>query len=345
MVVFTRVFFHKSFCGGWVLFAVSFVSWFAFSLEGYCPVCHNCCRLTKGQRSLPTMFASRSGGISMTNTTCGWLSTSILSCSGAVLLLAHWLFQQLHLELSRGCLTPGPLACPTPPSSAVQRLSHPWPSVRPNTSILSCPRAISPLAQWLTQHLHLELSKGCLTPGPVAGPTSPSWAVQGLSHSPLAQWLAQHLYLELSKGCLTPGPVSDPTPPSWAVQGCFNPCPVSGPTPPSWAVQGLSHPCPSGWPNTFILSCPRVISPLAWWLAQHLHLELSKGASVPLSDSVKNLCVTIDCHLTVSPFWYAQLSLNSITLVPSIIFCPQMPQKLMSLPLFFHILLLQLSSF
>ena len=60
-------------------------------------------------------------------------------------------------------------------------------------------------------------------------------------------------------------------------------------------------------------------------------------ASVPLSDSVKNLGVTLDCHLTMktmSPSWYTQLTLNSVTLVPSIIFCAKMPQRLLSLSAF-----------
>ena len=63
-------------------------------------------------------------------------------------------------------------------------------------------------------------------------------------------------------------------------------------------------------------------------------------ASVPLSDSVKNLGVTLDCQLTMktmSPIWYAQLTLNSVALVPSVIFRLQMPQRLLSLPSFFHV--------
>ena len=32
----------------------------------------------------------------------------------------------------------------------------------------------------------------------------------------------------------------------------------------------------------------------------------------------------------MSPIWYAQQTLNSIALVPSVIFCPQMPQRLLS---------------
>ena len=34
------------------------------------------------------------------------------------------------------------------------------------------------------------------------------------------------------------------------------------------------------------------------------------------------------------PIWYAQLTLNTVALVPSVIFCPQMPQRLLSLPFF-----------
>ena len=43
---------------------------------------------------------------------------------------------------------------------------------------------------------------------------------------------------------------------------------------------------------------------------------------------------------SISPIWYAQLTLNSVALVPSVIFCPQMPQRLLSLPLFFHVLII-----
>ena len=60
-------------------------------------------------------------------------------------------------------------------------------------------------------------------------------------------------------------------------------------------------------------------------------------AFVPMSDSVKNLwvmLVTWPWNLT-SISWYAQPILNSTALVPSVIFCPQMPQKLLFLPLFF----------
>ena len=42
----------------------------------------------------------------------------------------------------------------------------------------------------------------------------------------------------------------------------------------------------------------------------------------------------------MSPIWYVQLTLNSVALVPSVIFCPQMPQRLLSLPLFFHVLII-----
>ena len=42
----------------------------------------------------------------------------------------------------------------------------------------------------------------------------------------------------------------------------------------------------------------------------------------------------------MSPIWYAQLTLNSVALVPSVIFCPLMPQRLLSLPLFFHVLII-----
>ena len=43
----------------------------------------------------------------------------------------------------------------------------------------------------------------------------------------------------------------------------------------------------------------------------------------------------------MSPIWYAQLTLNFVALVPSVIFCPQMPQRLLSLPFFFHARLVQ----
>ena len=42
----------------------------------------------------------------------------------------------------------------------------------------------------------------------------------------------------------------------------------------------------------------------------------------------------------MSPIWYVQLTLNSVALVPSVIFCLQMPQRLLSLPLFFHVLII-----
>ena len=45
-------------------------------------------------------------------------------------------------------------------------------------------------------------------------------------------------------------------------------------------------------------------------------------ASVPLLDSVKNLGVTLNCHLTMKThvsIWYAQLTLDSVALVPSVI--------------------------
>ena len=45
------------------------------------------------------------------------------------------------------------------------------------------------------------------------------------------------------------------------------------------------------------------------------------------------------------PIWDPQLILNSVALVPSITFCPQMPQRLLSLPFSFTSWLLQLSSF
>ena len=38
-----------------------------------------------------------------------------------------------------------------------------------------------------------------------------------------------------------------------------------------------------------------------------------------------------------SPMWYAQLTLNSVALVPFVIFCPQMLQRLLSLPLLSHV--------
>ena len=59
------------------------------------------------------------------------------------------------------------------------------------------------------------------------------------------------------------------------------------------------------------------------------------SAFVPMS--VKNFSVTLDCKLT-SQIWYAQPILNSTTLVPSIFFSSQMPQKFLFLPLFFHAL-------
>ena len=59
-------------------------------------------------------------------------------------------------------------------------------------------------------------------------------------------------------------------------------------------------------------------------------------ASVSLSDSVKNLCVTFDCHLTVKT--------HVSNLVRSadfeLLICPQMPQRLLSLPSFFHVLII-----
>ena len=79
------------------------------------------------------------------------------------------------------------------------------------------------------------------------------------------------------------------------------------------------------------------------------------SASVALSDSVKNFGVTLDCHMTMKTpclqkqtnslpksrcrqgIWYAQLTLNSVALVPSFIFSPQIPQRLLSLPVFFHV--------
>ena len=49
------------------------------------------------------------------------------------------------------------------------------------------------------------------------------------------------------------------------------------------------------------------------------------------------MLVTWPWNLT-SLSWYAQPVLNSTALFPSIIFCPQMPQKVLFLPLFFHTL-------
>ena len=44
------------------------------------------------------------------------------------------------------------------------------------------------------------------------------------------------------------------------------------------------------------------------------------------------------------PIWYAQLTLNSVALVPSVSFCPQMQQRLLFLPFFFlfffHVLII-----
>ena len=42
----------------------------------------------------------------------------------------------------------------------------------------------------------------------------------------------------------------------------------------------------------------------------------------------------------MSPIWYAEVTLNSVALVPSVIFCLQMPQRLLSLPLFFHVVII-----
>ena len=42
----------------------------------------------------------------------------------------------------------------------------------------------------------------------------------------------------------------------------------------------------------------------------------------------------------MSPIRYAQLTLNSVALVPSVVFCLQMPQRLLSLPLFFRVLII-----
>ena len=47
----------------------------------------------------------------------------------------------------------------------------------------------------------------------------------------------------------------------------------------------------------------------------------------------------------MSSIWYAQLTLNSVALVPSVIFCPQMPQRLLSMHLFFHVLIIETLSF
>ena len=66
-------------------------------------------------------------------------------------------------------------------------------------------------------------------------------------------------------------------------------------------------------------------------------------ASVPLSDSCQEpwcdawLPTDRENPCLQSVHWYAQLPLNSVALVPSVIFCPQMPQRLSSLPLFFHV--------
>ena len=67
-------------------------------------------------------------------------------------------------------------------------------------------------------------------------------------------------------------------------------------------------------------------------------------ASVPLSDSVKNLGVTLDCHLTMKTHVSnlvrsANFELRRTSSVSHIL-CPQMPQRLLSLPLFFHVLVI-----
>ena len=70
------------------------------------------------------------------------------------------------------------------------------------------------------------------------------------------------------------------------------------------------------------------------------------SASVPLSDSCQEpwcyawLPTDRENPCLQSVHWYAQLPLNSVALVPSVIFCPQMPQRLLSLPLFFHVLII-----
>ena len=49
--------------------------------------------------------------------------------------------------------------------------------------------------------------------------------------------------------------------------------------------------------------------------------------------TVKNLGVTLDCHLTMKTRTSILAHSADFELVPSVIFCPQMPQKLLSVSL------------
>ena len=62
-------------------------------------------------------------------------------------------------------------------------------------------------------------------------------------------------------------------------------------------------------------------------------------AFVPMSDSVKNLGVTLGCHLTMkTPISSLVSSASSELRHISSMHHPQMPQKLLFLPLFFQVL-------
>ena len=98
--------------------------------------------------------------------------------------------------------------------------------------------------------------------------------------------------------------------------------------------------------SAFVLSCLDYRNSLLFGSPQYPLNKLQKVQNnaaclvlrVSKTDYISPYLASVEIRM--SPIWYAQLTLNSVALVPSVIFCPQMPQRLLSLPLFFHVLII-----
>ena len=92
-------------------------------------------------------------------------------------------------------------------------------------------------------------------------------------------------------------------------------------------------------------------------LCNHVNWCTSDWAySVSMSTDVWGMELTLSRTLVLhliatwpwkprSPIWYSLLTLNCVALFTSVIFCPQMPQRLLFLPLVFQVLIIATLSF